>query len=85
MKSRTGPAIHSLTFAELQRYAGGQPFSLLVQHGIDSGGTVAFYSHQTRWKNPSHGVVDGLRTIDLVAQVTASELTDMPDFLLGFI
>ena len=85
IKGRLDTASPNDSFAELQRYAGGQPFSLLVQHGLDSGGTVAFYSHQTRWKNPSHGVVDGLRTIDLVAQVTASELTDMPDFLLGFI
>lgn len=72
------------TYAELQRYQGGQTFSLMLQHGKERGKVVVFYAHKCAWLSPDHGVTDGLRTLTFTVEVLASDLTTMPDCLLGF-
>lgn len=75
----------SNTWAEIQRYQGsGQTFSLMLQHGKERGKVVAFYAHKCAWLAPTHGVTDGLRTVEFTAEVLASDLTDMADCAIGF-
>lgn len=72
------------SFAELLRYMGGQTFSLMLQHGRARGNAVGVYAHRCKWLSPTHSVADGLREIQLTAEVLGSNLTTMPDISLGF-
>ena len=75
----------SNTYAEVQRYLGGQQFTLLLQHGKVPGNTVAFYAHRCEWLDPQHSEAGGLRKISFKAKVCASDATSIPDFALGFL
>ena len=77
------------TWAELQRAAGGQTFTMLLQHGRRVGHTVAFCGYKCQWLSPVQAVADNLSKIDMTCRVLASDATDsstgdrVPDWALG--
>jgi hypothetical protein len=73
------------TFVELQRAIGSQTFSIMLQHGRDTGNVVAFYAHKCAWLSPKHAVADNLRKVTFTAEILASELALMPMCALGFL
>lgn len=71
------------TYAEMQRYWASGTFSLLLQHDKRPGYTCAFYAHRCSWLSPKHSVANKLNMVDFTAEVVASELSGMTNFLFG--